>query len=429
MTIEEMKRLNLVELLGQTWGMSFRQDGGSFVALSPFQTETKPSFYVACAQDGHWVYCDHSAGSSGSAIDLMMNKLQTRNFGLACAEVRRLAQSCGLSPAAVPTMPTHASGPDVDWNWLLDRLRTNDASPCRAYLTGRGLGEELVNGMIADGMIVLNIQDDSRYCCFAVRDATGRLLSLFNRKIDGPSDLEKFLLGRQHAFCTDWTRLPDAKVVYLCEAIIDALSLLTLQPDACVLAIAGAHSDMSKLQIPAAARLVDAFDADQAGRSAAARLQETFAHHTVEHFDLMGAHDVNDFLPRGDCMPEEIRGTGKLSAQDRIAIALSDKPSRELARQYGIHHSRICDIRKEANAILAAAWADRRPGRKPDPVPPEQLQKKDLELAEMKRRFDLLTMRSDWLQLQLVFNDMRNAEAGKVARQEKRKKKAQRKKA
>ena len=423
MTGEEMKRLNLVALLGRTWGMSFRQEGGSFVALSPFQAETKPSFYVACAQDGHWVYCDHSTGGNGTVIDLMMEKLQTRDFGLACAEVRRLAQQSGLSPAAVLAAVTDSAREEVDWQWLHDRLRANDASPCRSYLVGRGLDEALVDALIAKGVVVLNVQDASRYCCFAVRDSGGGLRSLSSRKIDGPSEREKFLLGRQHPFCTDWGRLPGATAVYICEAIIDALSLLTLRPDACVLAIAGAHANLSKLQIPAHARLVDAFDADEAGRAAGSRLQAVFAHHKVERFDLMGAHDVNEFLQRGDWMSEEIRGTGKLSPQDRIAIALSDKPSRELASKYGIHHSYICDIRREANAILSSAWVGRRPGRKPDPAPPAELQEKDRELAEMKRQFDLLTMRKDWLQLQLKFNDMRDAQAAKAARQEKRKKK------
>lgn len=427
MTIEEMKRLNLVELLGRAWGMSFRQEGGSFVALSPWSEETKPSFYAACAPDGHWVYCDHSAGSSGSVIDLMMRKLQTSDFGQACEEVRRLAQLLGLNPLSTPVAAATACA-QVDWQWLHGRLRANDAAPCRSYLVGRGLDEALVDGLIAAGDVVCNIVDGSRYCCFAVRDAGGRLHSLFNRRIDGPSDREKFLLGRQHPFCTDWGRLAKAPVVYLCEAIIDALSLLTLRADACVLAIAGAHAEMAMLPLPASARLIDAFDADAAGRAAAARLQVVFTHHKVDRFDLLGAHDVNDYLQRRDWMSDELRGTGKLSPQDRIAIALSDKSSRELARQYGIHHSRVCDIRNEASAILSTAWADRRPGRKPEPAPSEELLKKERELQEMKRQFELLTMRKEWLQLQIQISDKRDEEVEKRQREEKRKKKAGRRK-
>ncbi len=423
MTIEELKRVDLVELLSRVWGLSFHRQGASFVTLSPFAPESKPSFYAACEPDGHWVYCDHCDGSSGSVIDLMLRKFQTADVGRACAEARSLVALAGLSPA--PAAP--AASPareDVDWEWLHQRLRRNDPSPCRGYLLGRGLDSALVDRLIAQGVVVLNRMDGSDYCAFAVRDRQGRLQSLFNRRIDGPSEREKFLLGRQHPFCPDWEQLQTAGRVYLCEALIDALSVLTVCPEACVLALPGAHFDLSKLELPAAARLVDAFDEDSAGRAAAARLLERFPSHPVERFDLLGAHDVNEYLQRRDWMSDQVRGTGKLTAEERLAIAFSDKPSRELARQYGVHHSRVCDIRNEAAAIVRSAWADRHPGRKPQPAPPGELLRKEQELKTMKQQFELETMRREWLQLQVQFHDQRDAEVARDERQRKRQKKA-----
>ncbi len=424
MTIDELKRVNLVELLDRAWNMSFKPESGSFVALSPFCEESTPSFYVACAADGHWIYCDHSDGSSGSLIDLMMRKHRTRDFDQACEAARCLARELGMSalPASIATVDR--AEPKPNWEWLHTQLRSNDASACSAYLTGRGLDDELVNGLISQGVIVVNCIDGSRYCCFAVRDTDGRLRSLFNRRIDGPSEREKFVLGRQHPFCADWEQVAAANAVYLCEGIIDALSVLTLRPDVCALAVPGANYDLSRLELPAKARLIDAFDADVAGRSAAERLQRAFPGHKIERFELLGAGDVNECLQKRAWMSETVRGTGKLTVGERIDIALSDRPSRELARQYAIHHSRVCDIRNDAGAILASAWANRRPGRKPEPAPPEELLAKERELQEMKQQFELLTMRKEWLDMQLEIHDERDAEVERGERRKKRKKKA-----
>ena len=427
MTIDDLKRVDLVALLSRVWDMSFRPEGGVFVALSPFAAESRPSFHAARAADGHWVYCDHSACSSGSIIDLLMHKLGSNEVARACTEARRLVLAAGLAaePASAPAEPAVGG---QSWEWLYGRLRGNDASPCGQYLAGRGMDQALIDRLIARGTIVLNRVDGSRYCCFAVRDAGGVLQSLFNRRIDGPAEREKFMVGRQAPFCADWTGLPEARSVYLCEGIIDALSLLTLRPDAAVLGLPGANANLSDLPLPNDAHVIEAFDADSAGRAAAERLRAAFPGRTIESFDLSGAGDVNEYLRKRHGMSAEVRGTAKLSVRDRVAIALSDKPSRELARQYGIHHSRVCDIRNEADTILGTVWASRQPGRTPNPEPSEEVVRKDLELKQLRRDFDLLTMRKEWLDLQLQMQEKRAA-AGQPGqprgpRQKKRRKKS-----
>jgi DNA primase len=419
MTMDELKRVNLVELLSRNRGMSFHEQNGVFRALSPFTEEKSPSFYVSRAADGHWVYCDHSDGGSGSVIDLMMRQLGTD-------DVRRATDEAPApAPEAVPP-----DEPATDWQWLHDRLRMNDASLCRDYLTGRGLDGELVDELIESGTVVLNRLDASRYCCFAIRDAAGRLAALFNRLIDGPAERDKFLLGRQHPFCPRWESLAGAREICLCEGIVDALSLLTLNPQAAVVALPGAHFDLSRLELPPGTRLIDAFDDDEAGRAAGERLRRAFPDRRIRRFDLMGAHDLNDFLRRQAWMSEETRGINRLSVEDKIAIGLSDRPSRELARKYGVHHSRICAVRNEASNILASTWRMRQPGPRPKTaeVDPEELARKDEELREAQKRVDLLTMRKEWLQLQLEMQAKRDEEVERGERATKRKKKARRKK-
>lgn len=422
MTTEELKRVNLVEVLTQEWGMSFRQEGSGFVALSPFSEETKASFYVGVGHDGHWIYCDHSDGSCGSIIDLMMRRLGSSNFTAALKAAREMVAHSGLS-SPEPT-PLAAKMP-MDFEPLYRQLQQKDATPCGDYLKSRGIAPELIAHLIAEGSVVLNIHDASRYCCFAVRDQEGALQGLFSRLIDGPAERKRFLLGRAYPFCSDWKALGQADEVYLCEAIIDALSILTLDSDACVLAVPGAHFDLSKLQLPEDAALIDAFDADEAGLHASARLRELHPNRSITRFQLKDSHDVNDYLLKTLCARET---PGRLTPQDRANISIDPRSSRIIAAEYGIHHSRVCDIRKEAAEALKRYWVEKRLGRKPAPAVPSDVQKIQEDLAHQTRRADFLEMRRDYLKLQLDFAEERAEEARKEARRERNRKKKARSK-
>lgn len=381
--IEALKRINLMEFMSRCWQTQFTREGRSYVALSPFRRETKASLYVHQMEDGHWVYCDHGGGHGGTIIDAVMAYDGHPDVGLAVRTARRLAAEAGLLPPGFPEGGANHGRPDLEG--LLGQLSGNDPGPARDYLRERGIALALVDELIARRVVVLNRVQESNYCCVAVRDAEGRLRGLFNRKIDGPAERDRFLLGEQHPFCPDWPKLAQALRVHLCEAIIDALSVLTLEPGACVLALPGVHYDLERLDClpaPLRAGLVEAFDADEAGREAAERLRRRFPEQEIERFALSGAHDVNELLCRGP-LPGLPR-PGKMSVQDRVDIARSEQPSRELADRYGVHHSRICHIRHEAREILTEEWAERRPGRKASPAPPVEVETLRRELAEMK---------------------------------------------
>jgi len=174
--------------------------------------------------------------------------------------------------------------------------------------------------------------------------------------------------------------------------------------------------------LPSCAVLVEAFDADEAGRAAAKALRRHFPQRTVESFDLQGAHDVSDLL----CNAEQpkLHGQGKLSLEDRIRIVLSDESSRKLGMQYGVHHSRICKLRKDAAEVLEDVWSKRRPGRKPSVRSSGGVEKLRIDYADMKREYELTTMRNDWLELQIEMWKNRATEAARVGKV--RKKKARR---
>jgi hypothetical protein len=250
--------------------------------------------------------------------------------------------------------------------------------------------------------------NESDYCCFAVRDGQGELQALFNRKIKGPAG-ERFLLGEQHVYCWDWSEVDQAAEITICEAIIDALSVRTLS-GGCVLAIPGANYDLRKMpDLPTDACLIEAFDGDDAGRAAAERLRKRFPQHQIKPFDLQGAHDVNALLCSGETATPR---RGQLSVGERVEIVMSDVSSRQAGVQYGVHHSRVCDIRKDAAETLKDAWARRKPGRKTKQGPSGEVEVLKREKEEMTSEMELLQMRNDWLALQLKMAKDRLKSAG-----------------
>jgi hypothetical protein len=320
-----------------------------------------------------------------------------------------MAQEVGLL-STMPARPETQKKPDLEG--LFRKLCRHDVRPVRDYLIGRCISPVLVDQMISSGVVALNRVNDSTYCCFAVRDAKGQLRSLFNRKIEGKAEREKFLLGEQYPFCLDWGELGGARRIHLCEGIVDAMSLLTLEDGACVLAIPGVHHDLRTHNcLPPKATLVEALDDDEAGRAAAKRLSQYFPGQVIR-FDLKKAHDVNELL---------CGKPAKLSTKAKIAIAQSSKSSRELAAEYGVHHSRICKIRSEADEILEEAWAQRRRGRKPKARPSDEVKKAQQDLEKMTRQSQLQAMRIEWLELEVEIREKRIVEAARKGKVRKKK--------
>lgn len=420
--IEELKRINLVDFMQRCWHVSFVKEGARFVAFSPFRQESKASFYVQEQADGHWVYFDHGSGRGGTIIDAVMAREGLSDVSQAIDHARLLAQQVNLLSA---TVAASLSDQPFDLEFLVAKMEKNECTTVREYLMGRGIAESLVDSLVSHRQVVHNRVQDTSYCCFVIRDAAGCLTGLFNRKISGPASRERFLLGRQHPFCLDWDRLVQCVRIHVCESIIDGLSVQTLDSEACVLCLPGACYDASRLAIHEGSVLVDAFDADESGRKAARRFREHFFGHAIDRFDLQGYHDVNDLL----CMNQQpasvvvtdtvVKDT--LTVPERLEIVLTPASSRTVGEKYGVHHSRICDIRRDATEILTKTWTERRPGRKASPAPSETEEQLRRELAEVKARNDLLTMRNEWLEIEVKQSEKRIDEAARQGRARKKK--------
>lgn len=407
--IEALKQIDLVKVLEHCWGMEFKRSGQEYTALSPFRSESRPSFFVTRKPNGHWVFFDQGSGSKGSLIDAVMERDGHHDVSLAVYTAKEMVKAAGFSVES----RNAEFGAKGDLEGLFSELRTKDTSKVRRYLARRGIGEPLIDRLIQDGTLAHNELRDTSYCCFAIRDREGILRGLYNRKIDGPDPREKFLLGKAYPFSLDWQELENADEIHICEGILDGLSIKELQEDARVIALPGVHYDLSQVGcVPEQTVLVVAFDQDAAGAAATARIRQQFASHEMKRFDLGDAHDVNELLCQSKPMKSPTSG-GKLSLQERIKIALSDQPSRELAAQYGVHHSRICDIRNDAATILAEAWANRQPGRKPTPEPDPATTILDARLQELQKERDFLTMRTEWLELMVNQAERREQEARK----------------
>jgi hypothetical protein len=66
---------------------------------------------------------------------------------------------------------------------LYHRFRRQDPDVCRRYLISRGIDEQLVEELIADGEVLHNHYRNRSYCCFAVRNVSGDLQCLDNHEI------------------------------------------------------------------------------------------------------------------------------------------------------------------------------------------------------------------------------------------------------
>jgi DNA primase len=234
------------------------------------------------------------------------------------------------------------------------------------------------------------------------------LRGLFNRRIDGDG---KFLLGERTVFSLDWERLAQARSVFVCEGIIDYLSLKTLEgADAVGVALLGGHVDGELRGLLPESELIAAFDDDEAGRKAGERLRTLFPDRVVKDYDLLGHHDPNELLTAGGRGGETSKGSHKLTPELRARIAFDSRPSREIAAELGLHHSTVCEIREDAQRILRDTWSRRRPGPKPAPPEDGRMAAARDEADALREKVDLGRMRNDWLELQLKWHRRREEE-------------------
>ncbi|MCP4153498.1 MAG: toprim domain-containing protein [bacterium] len=152
----------------------------------------------------------------------------------------------------------------------------------------------MVNELITQDILLHNRHSGHSYCCFAVRGADGELMCLDNHQVDGRG---KFVLGKKSPFSQDWDLLPESKEVFICESIIDYLSIKTLEslsPPG--LALLGNQVEIDPIHLGKTRTILAALDDDRGGYSAILDIQDQFPDREIRMYDLEGHKDPNDLL-------------------------------------------------------------------------------------------------------------------------------------
>lgn len=362
--VEDIKGLNMVRLLSDHYGMSFRHVGGEHVSLSPFTKEEKPSFFVRQAEDGHWLFKDFSSGYGGSIIDFVLLKEEFSNISDGLAHIHRLLGDKGSGLNQTPYgHPICSESPQREYEIkeIYRKLRTNDLDICCKYLTKRGISDEVIDDLCEEGILFHNHHQGHSYCCFAVFDRTGELKCLDNHQIDGE---RKFILGKKDIFTRDWENLPGAEVVFVCEGVIDYLSMKTLEGMSLPgIALLGNMVRFDTELFKSARVVMSALDGDAGGVSAYLDLQEKFPDKEFSVYDFGTCNDPNEYLKA----VKEGKDVTNLTAQDKLSLYkefMSAENKSEVALKWGINRSYMYQIVKECEEMILGGFSDRHPGRK-----------------------------------------------------------------
>jgi DNA primase len=393
--IEHVKGINLVDYLTLHYGLSFTRHGMTYKCLSPFTEEKDASFCVSVS-GGHWLFNDYSSNKSGSILDFVMAK----------EGIGEISSALDLILDSAPQFdtPPLVESSSYDIVGLYTRLKEkNDLESVRAYLLSRGISFSRIDDLVDRGILLHNRYDGISYCCFAVFDSAGDLVCLDNHQLDGD---KKFVLGKKFPFSLDWALLKDREEIFVCEGIIDYLSMKELCGDTvCGVSFLGSHV----LSIPPFRRITLAFDNDRAGISASKRFQELFPLSEYSFYDLHGFNDPNEYLQH--VIQHKSREHTPLNSATKFTIVSSgEKSLRHIASDYGIHHSTVDDIRKEGKEVLCQYW-DAKSSRIGRPPKESSRDSHGETIAALEKKLALKQMRIDWLELQLKWEHERAAEA------------------
>ena len=359
---EGIKRLSMVELLSRHYGMEFRKEGGHYVSLSPFTAEKKPSFIVRQHKDGHWLFKDFSSGKGGSIIDFVLLKEGISDVSKAIQHIENLSEAMEMKPSA----PSAETAPSYELKDIYRKVRTNQTQVCRQYLIQRGIGNEFIDDLIENGILLHNLYKGHSYCCFAVFDQEGVLRCLDNHQIGGET---KFVLGKKVPFTRDWALLAQAERLFICEGVIDYLSMKTLHEGTIPgIALLGNRISVDPDMFRQARVIIAALDRDRGGLSALLDMQERFPDKDYMVCDLGDCKDPNEYLQAVQAGQEPT----KLTARDKLNLYreyLQAENKTALADKWGINRSYLYQIVRESEELILSGFSQRHAGRKPEGAP------------------------------------------------------------
>jgi DNA primase len=417
LNIDALKRLNLVDFLTEHYGLQFRSIGNEYVCCSPFTAEEKPSFFVRLV-DRHWLFKCFSSGHGGSIIDFVRIKENLHSLQEVVAHIAQRISSpflrddvSAIDDAEREVVCESGSERAYDILHLYERFSQADISICREYLLDRGIAESLVNELVAEGILVHNRYSGHSYCCFAVRSAQGELVCLDNHQIDGE---RKFVLGVKSIFSQDWQQLAKSETVFICESIIDYLSVKSLESSPPPgLALLGNQVNFDPTLLSNARSILAALDDDRGGYSAILDLQEQFCDKEMRIYDLEGHKDPNALL-----MAVRSGKKRKLSAKRKLELYREFQQADNraaLARQWGIDRSYMYEIVGECDKILLETFSSRSAGRKPAGKPSsledawQRIEELQAQCEQTATECQRLYCRSEFLQLRLKWAEIEAA--------------------
>lgn len=409
-TVEALKQLNLVAFLLEHYGLKCEQVGSGYVTHSPFSGDRHASFTVR-EHEGRWLFKDFSSGLGGSIIDLVGALEGLSDIGRIIGRVREMVGRTAILCQSSRPESNRKAKKSYDIAKLYHRFRSQDPTLCRSYLLERGIDAGLVEQMIEGGEVVHNRYKERSYCCFAVRDEAGELRCLDNHEISGPG---KFVLGTKHVYSRDWLQLHLAEEAFVCEGIIDYLSIKTMDVAGAVgIALLGNQLLFDPGLLAGCRRLITALDNDRGGISAVVDLVERYPETELVPYPLDGHKDANELL---QARRKKVR---RLSARDKLEIYRAFQRSTnksELARQWGIDRSYLYQLVKDMEESLAGALSSRQAGRPPADQPGtvrearEQLQALQERIDQLGQERDQAICRAEFLGLRLKWSELEAAE-------------------
>jgi DNA primase len=409
--IEYLKRLNMVGILNDHYHTQFTRNGNEYVCRSPFTEESKPSFFVKQGDDGHWLFKDFSSGFGGSIIDFVLLKEKLNSGSEAVKHLQGLLNQNAAGKIAERRAPkTTTAAKAYDIHYIYDQLKNNDVAVSRDYLLNRGIMSSLVDQLINEHILLCNRHKDISYCTFAVYDQDNQLRCFDNHMINGTG---KFVLGKKHIFSRDWPQLQTSRTVYICESIIDYLSIKTLEGVSSIgIALLGNQLNGYDLSfLNKTSTLVSCFDNDGGGFSGYLDLQERYPEKEITIYELSATQkDVNDRL----LSEQRSQRVESLTAHDKLAIYqafIGSDNRRQLAKDWGIDRSYLYKIVKECEENILSNFQEKRPGRKPShnvenkSAARKQIAQLEAEKKQLAKEKEFYHAKSEFLNLRLKWSE------------------------
>lgn len=202
------------------------------------------------------------------------------------------------------------------WPYIIQKY-TNGDPVFRLLSNRRKINRDIVSQAFTQGKVRLfkHRGKNAVACAFSELDGDKKVLAVQCLSVDGSAfpfaDENKVFLkdskAGENCFFQVGTDIEKAKIIILCEAVIDALSCTECLPEACVLAIGGTSlSKKVKALRPyrdSGKTIISCFDNDEAGRKATQAVAKILGVKTMAvqwSKDASDGCDVNDLLKIGE---------------------------------------------------------------------------------------------------------------------------------